>query len=104
MNYQIVTICDKRDRFCENCPTNCLSKLENLENLDFIIIDLSNLKSINSILLTNFMKYRKKIILCNPSEISKSIISVMKVDKVMKVFDTVEEAIDFATRQSKSLV
>ena len=104
MNYEIITICDKRDRFCVNCPTNCLSKLKNLEDLDFIIIDLSKLKSINSILITNFMKYRQKIILCNPSEISKNIISIMKIDKIMKVFDTLDKAVDFVTRQSKTIV
>lgn len=94
MRYEIVTLCDRKNGSCDNCPATCLNKLENFDNLDFIILDLSNLKSINSILITNFMKYNEKIILCCPSTISKNIISILGIDKVIKVFDTVEEAIN----------
>ena len=103
MRYKIITTCDNLG-LCENCQKDCLNCLNNfVDDYDYLIVDLSDLKQINSFLLSKLMPYMSKVILCGAGDTSLNVIHVMKIDKIIKVVAKVEDAISYVESVSHSV-
>jgi anti-anti-sigma regulatory factor len=67
---------------------------------DYIIIDIGKVESMNSTLLSSILTYKEKIIICNPTPISLNIFSILGIDKFIKVFRSVDDAIIYIEQGS----
>jgi len=94
-SYKLIKACEFLYE-CNSCERNCLNYLNSFINhFDYIIVDLSNLTAINSCMLSKIITNNSKIIVCNVSDISSIIIDSLGVKRVVKIFETLEDAIRY---------
>lgn len=93
--YKILSVCEE-STLCPNCNKECLNCLKNfVDDYDFIIFDLAILKTINSFVLSKIRPYMSKSIIYNPSESSKNVLNIMKVDTIIKICKSLEDALSY---------
>ncbi len=103
MKYKVISLCDGMFFTCEQCKmskTSCLKQLSSLvkEN-DYIVIDIGKIKSMNSTLLSSVLEFKDNIVICNPTPISINIFSILGVDKFIKVFNSIEDSVQYLEKQ-----
>lgn len=101
MKYKVIKLCDNMYKLCSECETPCFSRLDIMaDEYDMLILDIGEIKSMNSTLISSVLSYRDKIVLCNPTPISLNIFTILGVDKFVKIFENIDKAVAYVNEGS----
>ena len=107
MKYKIISVCDNYNKSCSHCSIGCVREVhEKANEFDGIIIDMKNINSLNSFLVSVLVEHRDKCITINCNNTTTKIFDILGVKDMIKNAESESEAIDMIRNmvESKKIV